>query len=313
MKIDFNYITEKIKNAEFEMSPFRHIEIEDFFTENHFNEIVKSNEISIPVAESDEQLCNSLLAEGWEPIKFPGGTTNIEEYLAWRKGKAGYDNVETCEGFGIVFRLASPKTDLINQLNLFLKSNEFLNTLAAKFEIDIKKVVPDVGIQKYLDGYEISPHPDIRIKALTFMVNINPHEDAYEKEHHTHYLKFRDEWKYVQEYWKYNTNIDRAWVPWSWCECVKQQKTNNSIVIFQPNSDTMHAVKADYDHLEGQRTQLYGNLWYGSDMKVVFDRPIPQIPWQGLSIDLSQGATMHRTKSTRSIFSEIKSLVRNTK
>lgn len=65
MKIDFNYITEKIKNAEFEMSPFRHIEIEDFFTENHFNEIVKSNEISIPVAESDEQLCNSLLAEGW--------------------------------------------------------------------------------------------------------------------------------------------------------------------------------------------------------------------------------------------------------
>lgn len=34
------------------------------------------------------------------------------------------------------------------------------------------------------------------------------------------------------------------------------------MVIFSPSNDTIHAVKAEYDHLATQRTQLYGNLWY---------------------------------------------------
>jgi hypothetical protein len=33
-------------------------------------------------------------------------------------------------------------------------------------------------------------------------------------------------------------------------------------VIFAPSSGTLHAVRAHYDHLAGQRTQFYGNLWY---------------------------------------------------
>ena len=32
--------------------------------------------------------------------------------------------------------------------------------------------------------------------------------------------------------------------------------------MFSPSCSTIHAVKADYNHLLGQRTQLYGNLWY---------------------------------------------------
>jgi hypothetical protein len=43
---------------------------------------------------------------------------------------------------------------------------------------------------------------------------------------------------------------------------VKQQTENNSIVIFSPRWDTMHAIRAHYDHLVTQRTQFYGNLWY---------------------------------------------------
>ena len=35
---------------------------------------------------------------------------------------------------------------------------------------------------------------------------------------------------------------------------------NNSIVIFKPSVDTLHAVKMKYDHTKFQRTQLYGNL-----------------------------------------------------
>ena len=120
----------------------------------------------------------------------------------------------------------------------------------------------DGGIQKYLDGYEISPHPDTRKKAATFMVNINPTDKSEKLNHHTHYLKFKKTYSYVEEFWKGNLDIDRAWVPWEWAETVKQQSKNNSIVLFSPSDDTLHGVKASYNHLTTQRTQLYGNLWY---------------------------------------------------
>jgi hypothetical protein len=51
-------------------------------------------------------------------------------------------------------------------------------------------------------------------------------------------------------------------VPWDWVETHKQQTKNNSIIIFSPADDTLHAVKASYDHLVTQRTQFYGNLWF---------------------------------------------------
>ena len=35
---------------------------------------------------------------------------------------------------------------------------------------------------------------------------------------------------------------------------------NNSIVLFKPDIDTLHAIKLDYNHNKFQRTQLYGNL-----------------------------------------------------
>ena len=49
-----------------------------------------------------------------------------------------------------------------------------------KFGIEYQNCNIDGGIQKYLDGYELSPHPDIRLKAATFMVNINPDQKALE-------------------------------------------------------------------------------------------------------------------------------------
>ena len=69
----------------------------------------------------------------------------------------------------------------------------------------------DGGIQKYLDGYEISPHPDIRRKAATFMVNVNPSRTIRKKmNHHTHYMKLTETRKYVQTLWEGNPNIERA-------------------------------------------------------------------------------------------------------
>lgn len=134
--------------------------------------------------------------------------------------------------------------------------------IAEKFKVNFDDCLIDGGIQKYLDGYEISPHADIRRKAATFMVNINPSDKSEVSDHHTHYLKLTEQYAYVEEFWKGNENIDRAWVPWEWAKTVKQQTKNNSIVLFSPSNDTLHGVKASYDHLVTQRTQLYGNLWY---------------------------------------------------
>jgi len=283
---EFAYLIDKVRAAEFASEPFKHIEIENFFSPEHFQAIVTAPEILIGRADSDKELCDSLFESGWEPIEFPGCTTSIPDYLAWRDGRAGFKNVDTCEGFGVVFRLARARTKLIESLKEFLASPEFLQNLASKFDIEMSTVSGDVGIQKYLDGYEISPHPDIRTKALTFMVNINPHSDSEQRDHHTHYLRFNDQWRYVEEFWRHNPQFERAWVPWPWCHTVKQQTANNSIVIFSPDCNTMHSVRAKYDHLDGQRTQLYGNLWYGAGKH----SSLPQIPWQGLQLDERRGS-----------------------
>tara|TARA_E500000178_G_scaffold320538_1_gene343717 strand:- start:193 stop:726 length:534 start_codon:yes stop_codon:yes gene_type:complete len=123
----------------------------------------------------------------------------------------------------------------------------------------------DFGLQKYLDGYEISPHPDIRKKALTFMINVNPNKRSEIENIHTHLLKFKPEYSYVSKFWQYNTEIERDWVPWQWCTTEKLFSKNNSIIIFKPSDISLHAVRAEYEHYDFQRTQFYGNLWFNQD------------------------------------------------
>lgn len=110
------------------------------------------------------------------------------------------------------------------------------------------------------------------------MVNINPSQTSESNDHHTHYLKFKKEREYVKKFWEGNPEIDRAWVPWDWMETAYQQTKNNSIVLFSPSNDTMHGVKANYNHLETQRTQLYGNLWYPEN------KTIGNLEWESLDL-----------------------------
>ena len=163
----------------------------------------------------------------------------------------------------MVMRLR-PRSDLLKELDKFLNSTQFNRAVAEKLNVDFDLCDVDCGIQKYFDGYEISPHPDTRRKASTYMININPHEDSANIDYHTHYLKFKDKWSHIGEFWKTTPQADRDWVPWDWCDTAKTQFENNSIVLFSPSDDTLHAVRANYDHLETQRTQLYGNLWFES-------------------------------------------------
>jgi hypothetical protein len=260
-----DYIMERIRLAPFVEEPFPHIYIENILSEGDFQELIQQPEINLPPMPDDKTLIAELQSRNYDAISFPGTTTDIPSYVAWHANptQLKHGNQETCEGYGVVMRLkgANPGTILAEANNLF-ESDRFWSVLASRFGLIGSDVRRDYGLQKYLDGYEISPHPDIRGKALTFMMNINPAKNSESLSYHTHYLKFRPEREYITRYWEENPSADRAWVPWDWCETHSIQTRNNSLVIFSPGNRTLHAVKASYNHLETQRTQFYGNLWY---------------------------------------------------
>lgn len=258
----FESLLRKIRDAEWSNEPFRHIEIKNLFSPELFNEITSAPEIQVGAVQNDRELVSKLDSLHWKPIPFPGTTDNIQTYLAWRDKKKKHTNRDTTEGYGVTYRLYEAGSPIIKQLHEFLQTKEFQDCLCEKFGVNPAEISYDAGIQKYLDGYEISPHPDIKRKALTYMANINPAPNSEELNFHTHYMKFKDKYAYVQSYWMHNERSERCWVPWDWCETVKQQTENNSMVIFSPDHTTMHAIRAHYDHLPAQRTQLYGNFWY---------------------------------------------------
>ena len=261
----FDYILDKINSTPFSEEPFRHLYIEDFFEEDQFQEIVDAPEVKLKTVETDDQLIEELHGHNYKSITFPGTVRDVDTYLKWHKDRQNQKNLnqDTCEGFGITFRLQKTLGESILQdIANFFKSPTFWECLARKFELSLENTTTDTGLQKYLDGYEISPHPDIRRKALTFMVNINPAEGSESIQYHTQYLKFKPEKDHIRSFWNQHPDVDRCWVPWEWCDTHKQQTRNNTIVIFSPSNDTLHAIKASYNHLATQRTQYYGNLWY---------------------------------------------------
>ena len=257
----FDYLIDKINDSDFKVEPFKHIYIENFFKEQDFNSIIGASEISLGQCHTDKDLFIKIFDNNYKVIKFPGCTTDYKKYIKMHSKNKPLNSHTACESSGIAVRLY-PKNELLVELTKFFLSKSFNKAIADKFNIEYVNCNIDGGIQKYLDGYEISPHPDIRKKAATFMVNINPGKNSERLNYHTHYLKLNSEYSYVKDFWKANPKVDRQWVPWNWCSTKFLQTKNNSIVLFSPDNDTMHGVKADYDHLSTQRTQIYGNLWY---------------------------------------------------
>lgn len=295
---DFDYLIKKLTDACFASYPFKHIYIEDFFSSEHFEQLLASEEIASPKANSDDELIDGLYAKGYKVIDFPGCVTDRSKYVAWHSEGRNEPFHSACEGFGMVLRLYSIQSPILVAINEFISSERFNRAIAEKFGIDFEQCITDGGIQKYLDGYEISPHPDIRRKAATFMININPSPLSESLNHHTHYLRLTKKREYVKSFWEGNVDIDRAWVPWDWAETVHQQKKNNSIVLFSPSNETFHGVKADYEHLKTQRTQLYGNVWYKEG------HTTSKLEWEDMGL-LSKKTTSYSSKSTNPIRSMI--------
>ena len=260
---EFLYINEKIMNAPFEMEPFPFLYIENFLSDEHFEKITQHRQINFPEFESAEQLIVHLEKNDYKAVPFPGCTTSASDYLKWYntgEGKHPGHTKGLLEGFGMSYRIQDYYDEFTSQLMAFLNSKSFILNMHEKFGFTGgPRIKVETAIQKYLTGYEISPHPDIRKKQLTYMLNINPKpvEGCG-----THFMKFKPERKMLQDFWKFYPGADRCWVPWDWCGTVFTQVENNSITIFAPHNASLHSVKLDYDMLNAQRTQIYGNFWY---------------------------------------------------
>lgn len=270
MIFDFNYILIKIKNAEFIQKPFPHLDIKNFLSKEHLNLILNEEQIHFGEKINNDHVYYTLLINGWEVQHFPGCTTNWEEYKKNLKNIEKIKSNDPVENVGITFRLKIYKNFIIRKLIDFMNGDSFHNALKDKFNINDETNIIS-AIQKNLSGYEISPHPDKRNKCLTYLLNINNNEEIEKLDCHTHLLEFKNDFKYIQECWKNNNKIDRCWVPWEWCRTVKTMNKNNSLLIFHPDNDppTLHAIRLNYNHLKYQRTQIYGNLMYKFDKKLI--------------------------------------------
>jgi hypothetical protein len=260
--MSFTYLLDKLDSAEILGDPFPHVHIDNFLEQDDFEAVVSAPDIALSPAANVDELFSMLDAVGYRPIEFPGCTKSRSEYVAWLESAVKpKDTHAACEGKGMAMRCTKLQSDAVRSLDAFFRSPELRELLTRKFDITASTQL-DCGLQKYLNGYEISPHPDIRSKALTWMLNVNPGENTEAHDYHTHYMTFRHEWDFVREFWRDTPDAETCWVPWQWCETRKRQPMNNSLVAFAPRYDTLHAVRAHYDHLPAQRTQFYGNLWY---------------------------------------------------
>ena len=263
---DFNYILTKIEEAEFSSVPFKHLQIDNFFSDEHLKRLLFDDQVHFPAVSSNEELVNKLADNHYSVINFPGSTQDVDKYFKcldenkWDNIHVSLDDGEL-EGYGVIYRLGEYKKQFIKELMAFMQGSLFKEAIEKKFEISQPtRIVSE--IQKYLTKYEISPHSDIRGKALTYLININKNSDSEKMDIHTHLLEFKDDYKHIYDIWKNDTERDRCWVPWRWCNTIKKATNNNSLIMFSPSDDTLHAVKLDYDHNETQRTQIYGNLMY---------------------------------------------------
>ena len=278
--MNFDYHLNKIKNTKLIKAPFELLYIENFLDEDIFKNLIAEPEINVSEkTNNDNLLISKLENKNYEIISFPGTTANKEDYINWRKSEKN-KNDGLCEGIGLTFRLKESNSRNISNILKFFESEDLFNILNEKFESNWtkEKYYYDGGIQKYLDGYEISPHPDIRKKYLTWMLNINPFENSENEIIHTQYLETKKAKKYIDSFFKHNDSIDRCWIPWDWCKSVFSQKKNNSLVIFSPSHDTYHSIKCNYNHFKGQRTQIYGNLWYEKNLNY------PIFSWENLDV-----------------------------
>lgn len=266
----FEYLLKKVRSATVRVFPFPHLRIDDFFDSRHFRELQTSPEINLGPMGSNSDLRRRAGQVGYVPIKFPGAFHDWGEYQMDQSRRAQGEGEDlgknlASESRGLVLRLAGPSSRCMQDLNFFMESGELQREVCIKLGVEMGNGLVDGGIQKYLDGYEIPPHPDVRQKLLTLLLPLHPSTFGMSVDQvslGTQLLKFRQKYEVVSEFWEQHELFDRCWCPWSWCETVEVHHQANSLLAFSPSNKSLHGVKARYDHLSWQRTHLYSNVWH---------------------------------------------------
>lgn len=318
-KNHFEYLIEKINNTNFTSSPFKFLYIEDFLHRDDFDNMLACNQFADTNCSTPIELLETLKDRGWQSVRHPGTFINEKDYLLWRQnhqidsksiisGDVALTNL--CEGSGFALRLKK-QPPLISELLDLFRSSQFIDCVHQKFSLDgsLDTYMIDTGIQKYLNGYEISPHPDIREKALTWMLNLNSNSSELEN-YHTHFSEFKPNKSYIYELWDHYPDIQRQWIPWDWTDTTFMQNKNNSITIFSPSNKSLHAVRAIYNDLNNQRTQLYGNIWYEDISCKSFTSNYQQSTWNDL-VYRPSNSSQFSIKTITSRFFERLGLLRN--
>ena len=266
---EFNYLVDKVLDAKIYTEPFEHIVIDNFLSDDHLKTILSDKQIHFDSCEDTESLIHTLNRKKYSVQSFPGCSTDIKDYIARHESKnwPSERNGTPVETFGLTFRLKTYDNPKVEKIVKYMSSDAFKKAISKKFNLD-KPTHAITAIQKNLSYYEISPHPDTRRKAATYLLNINKSDTAESMDIHTHLLKFKENFIDVYRVWKEEDQFDRCWVPWSWCTTEKTIRKNNTIVIFPTTNRSLHAVRLDYDHCALQRTQVYGNLMYENIKKV---------------------------------------------
>ena len=279
----FKYLGERIIDEPWSFEPFPHLVLENFLNKEHFDIVVNNDQIHFEEQLNTQRLMQTLITKDYKVQDFPGCTISSGQYLlnlmnndfgnnsyGYNYSKSGMKVIElhsACEAYGITYRLHKIKNDTIKELVAYMNSEHFHNSIKKKFEVVHSTTIVS-AIQKNLTKYEISPHPDIRQKCMTYLLNINKDDSVEKEDVHTHLLQFKESKKFLYEYWEKCIDVDRFWVPWDWCDTKKIIRKNNCMVMFKTSNDTLHGIKMDYDHLKWQRTQIYGNLMYKDPVHV---------------------------------------------
>lgn len=230
------YLLNKINNVNVIQEPFPHIIISNFFNDDDLNNIL--NNINI----------NKLsdINSKYEKTYYPGAINKKINLLKRPSGK------------GLVYSLKRNILQNNSSLIYFLDSDKLKEVLFNKFN---KKNIDGWNvyqINKDLNGYEISPHPDVTGKVITYQINLTNTNYLNNYNLSTKLHKIKPEYKNkIEELKKKET---RPWGKWEWFdEGIHIPYIKNTFFAFAPSDNTYHSVKLEnYPQDNFQRTMLRG-------------------------------------------------------
>ena len=232
-----DYILEKIKSAKIIEKPFPHIIIPNFLEENDIENIIDNIEI--------DNL--NQIDKKYKKVVYPGAKSATEELT------------QRPTGVGLVYALKEEYSKNNIKLNKILNSEDFKNVLFKKLNIPINIDGWNVfQINKDLNGYEISPHPDITGKVITYQINLSNTDNLDNYDLSTKFHSIKPEClKYIDALSKKNK---RPWGKWEWFDKGKSiPYKQNTFMAFAPSDISYHSVKLEnYPQEKYQRTMLRG-------------------------------------------------------